>query len=276
MGAPGTHVGRRSWVVKRGLRAHVSVRVPQEEPIVDRALFVFGLVSVLALVCVACGGTPRSGETLVLRESEHGILVSEQGEAEARPDRARFHVGVEARRPTVAEARDAGADAQRRVLDALRANGIGDDDVQTDSLSVSPEYEYTDQGQRLLGYTVRNAVHVRVNEIDRLSAMVDAAIGAGGDLVRLDGIQFELSDPDAVRTRAREQAMQRARATAEQLARLAGVELGAPIAIEEVVSGGEPRPMMMEMRAADTAQATPIEPGVTRVTVQLRVRYATH
>jgi len=242
---------------------------------VDRALMI--LLVLASLVCVACGGSPRSGETIVLRESEHGIFVAAEGEAEARPDRARFHVGVEARRPTVAEARDAAADAQRRVLDSLRASGIGDEDVQTDSLSVSPEYEYTDHGQRLLGYTVRNAVHVRVTDLSRLSAIVDGAVGAGGDLVRLDGIQFELSDPAAVQSRAREQAMQRARATAEQLARLAGVELGAPIAIEEAVRDDGPRPMMMEMRAsADTAQATPIEPGVTRVTVQLRVRWSTH
>ncbi|WP_169791617.1 SIMPL domain-containing protein [Sandaracinus amylolyticus] len=241
----------------------------------DRALIV--LLVVVSFACVACGGSLRSGETLVLRESEHGILVSEEGEAEARPDRARFHVGVEARRPTVAEARDAAADAQRRVLDALRANGIGDEDVQTDQLSVNPEYEYTDQGQRLLGYTVRNAVHVRVTDVSRLSATIDAAVGAGGDLTRLDGIQFEVSDPSEVRARAREQAMQRARATAEQLARLAGVELGEPIAIEEVVQHDGPRPLMMEARmAADTAQATPIEPGVTRTTVQLRVRWSTH
>jgi uncharacterized protein YggE len=235
----------------------------------------FVLVSLaLSTVLAACGAAPRSGETLVLREGEHGILVAEEGDAEAPPDRARFHVGVEARRPTVAEARDAAADAQRRVIDALRGLGVGSDDLRTDSLSVQPEYEHTEHGQRLLGYTVRNAVHVRVRDVSRVSEIADAAIAAGGDLVRLDSISFEHSDPAALRAQAREEAMAKARATAEQLARLANVELGEPIAIEESSSGGGPVPIAMEMRSRDAA-STPIEPGATRVSVQLRVRWAT-
>jgi uncharacterized protein len=240
-------------------------------------LLLVGAVLVLGGLVIGCGASPQGGGTLVLREGERGIVVTGEGDAEARPDLARFGVGVEARRATVAEARDAAAAAQRAVLDALRASGLEGEDVQTTQLTLQPEYEYTDQGQRLLGYTARNTVRVRVRAIDRLSEIVDGAVRAGGDAVRLEGISFELEDPHALRARARERAMERARATAEQLARLAGLELGRALSIEEVASGGGPVPMhaMMEMRAADAATPTPIEPGTTRVDVQLRVRFET-
>jgi uncharacterized protein YggE len=230
------------------------------------------LASLLALS--GCAHAPRGGETMVLREDAAGIQVLGEGEAEARPDVARFEIAIEARRPDVAAAREASAAAQTRVLDAIRAAGVASEDIQTTQLSIQPEYEYTDAGRNLLGYTARNAVQVRVRAIDRASEIVDAGVGAGGDDVRLQGIGFELSDPESVRTAAREEAMSEARATAEQLAQLAGVELGEPIAIEEVSGEGGPRPMMMEMRMAEADTATPIEPGTTEVRVQLRVRWS--
>ncbi|MDQ3031058.1 MAG: SIMPL domain-containing protein [Myxococcota bacterium] len=238
-----------------------------------RSLLPLALSSLLVALS-GCAHTPRGGETMVLREGSEGIQVVGEGKAEARPDRARFEIGIEARRPTVAEAREASASAQTRVLDAIRAAGIASEDIQTTQLSIQPEYEYTEGGRNLLGYTARNTVQVRVREIDSVSDVVDAGVRAGGDDVRLQGIGFELSDPESLRATAREEAMTEARATAEQLARLAGVELGEPIAIEEVVSGGGPVPMM-QMRMADSAEtSTPVEAGTTEVQVQLRVRWS--
>lgn len=232
-------------------------------------------LSTLLFATAGCAHTPRGGDTMVLREGSGGIQVAGEGEAEARPDLARFTIGIEARRPTVADARESSAAAQTRVLDAVRAAGVASEDIQTTQLSIQPEYEYTEAGQNLLGYTARNTVEVRVRAIDRASEVVDAGVRAGGDDVRLQGIGFELSDPEPVRAIAREEAMAAARATAEQLARLAGVELGEPIAIEEVVSGDGPIPMM-QMRMADAAAetATPVEPGATEVRVQVRVRWS--
>jgi hypothetical protein len=229
----------------------------------------------LALFALGCAHGSPPGGTIALSEGERGIVVTGEGEAEAPPDRARFDVGVEVRRPTVAEAREEAARVQGRVIEALRGAGVTDEDVQTSQLSIRPEYEHTQTGRNLLGYTARNTVEVRVTDLERLSRTVDAAVRAGGDAVRLRGIRFELSDPSALRAEARREAMDEARATAEQLARLAGVELGPPLAIEETgAPTGGPRPMMMEARTAEQAPETPIEPGVSRVRVQLRARWA--
>lgn len=232
-----------------------------------RHLFVLALV---VLSGCAHGGTPPA---VRVTEANEGIQVVGEGEAEARPDVARFSVGVEVRRPSVADAREAAATAMQRVLEALRGAGLGEEDLSTSQLSIHPEYEHTEQGRNLLGYTASNMVDARVTDLDRLSAAIDAATRAGGDDARLHGLRFEVSDPSATRAEARAEAMDEARATAEQLARLAGVSLGEPIAIqEESIDGGGPRPMMMEMRAADAS--TPVEPGMTEVRVRLSVRWS--
>lgn len=223
------------------------------------------------LSACAHGGVP---ETLRVSDANEGIQVTGEGKADARPDVARFSIGVEARAASVADARQQGASAMQRVLEALRGEGLGDDDLQTSQLSIQPEYEHTERGRNLLGYVARNMVDAKVTDLERLSSAIDAATRAGGDDVRMHGIRFEVSDPSTVRAEARAEAMEQARATAEQLARLAGVALGEPVAIQEQTDhGGGPRPMMMEMRAAD-ASSTPVEPGVTEVTVRLNVRWS--
>ena len=228
-------------------------------------------LSVLLWAGCAHGVAPAGGR---VTEANEGIQVTSEGRAEARPDVARLTVGVEARRPTVAAAREAAASTMQRVLGALRGEGLGDQDLQTSQLSIQPEYEHTEQGRNLLGYVATNVLEVRVADLERVSAVVDAATRAGGDDARVHGIRFEVSDPAAARREARAEAMEEARATGEQLARLAGVELGEPVAIQESVSeGGGPRPMMMEMRAADAA-STPVEPGTTEVQVRLSVRWS--
>lgn len=240
-----------------------------------------GRLIALALTCTPLGalgcahdGSAGGERTVVLREEARGISVVGEGRAEGAPDEAIFEIGVEARRPTVAEARQAGAQAQGAVLEALRGAGIPEDGIQTSQLSVMPDYEYTEAGRRLLGYVVTNTVEVRTRDLDRLGPTLDAAVAAGGDMVRLQGLRFELSDPSAVRARAREEAIGRARAEAEQLAQLLGVRLGEPVAVEEV-SATPAHPVMMRMESAEARDAaTPIQPGTTEVRVEVRVRWS--
>lgn len=231
---------------------------------------------VLTLSIGCAHGSAGNGETVLLRDDTRGIQVVGEGEVEATPDTAIFQVGVEVRRPTVAEVREVAANTMQQVLAAVRQAGVDERHVRTQNLSVAPDYEYSEQGRRLLGYVATNQVEVRTTDLAGLGALMDGAVRAGGDDARLDGLRFELDEADQVRAQAREEAMQKARAQATQLATLLEVELGEPLSVEEVVSGGGPEPIMMraEMARGDDAAQTPVQPGTTRVIVQLRVRWA--
>ena len=227
------------------------------------------LLFVLALGLVGCAHSSRPSDA---RSIDQGVVVIGRGRAEARPDVAILRLGVEVRRPSVGEAREAATAAQTRLLEALRTRGVSADRIRTEGLNVQPDFEYLETGRQLRGYVVSHSVSARLAVDDRLGAAIDAAIGAAGDDVRFDGITLELDDPTEARARAREAAVADARRAAEELARLAGVRLGEPIVIEETnASGGGPSPIAMRMTAE---AATPVSTGAIQTEVEVRVRFA--
>lgn len=228
------------------------------------------LVSLIVTLAIGCGAAPLR---IVMPEDAEGIRVSGRGGARARPDLAVLEIGVESRRPTVEEARAQAATAQAAVLEALRGAGVEERDIQTRQLSIQPDFEYGETGRRLLGYVVTNTVEARIRDLDRIQQAIDGAVAAGGDRTRLNGLRFELSEPESVQREARARAIANARAEAEQLAEALGVRLGEPLSVDEVASDPV-RPVMMRMEMADAAASTPIQPGETEVVVEVRVRWA--
>jgi uncharacterized protein YggE len=238
-------------------------------------------VSVAALVAslalVGCGHHgeghhPRHGGQAA---EDAGIVVSGEGDANAPPDCAVVRVGIEAHRPSMAEARAASAAAQQKVLASLQARGVAPADVQTEQLSLSPQYDYGEKGRTLRGYVATNTVRVTLRNPAIAGDVVDATVAAGGDDTRVDGISFELEDQTAIRARARERAIADARGKATQLAKELGVQLGEVLAVEETVAAS-PGPMYMraEAKSAGAGPSTPVAAGAIEARVGVRVRWA--
>jgi hypothetical protein len=80
-----------------------------------------------------------------------------------------------------------------------------------------------------------------------------------------------LENTDALEAQAREKAVADARARAESLAKLNGVQVGDVIAISEVI-GAAPAPMFVEAAKA-YAGGTPIETGEVSFATQIQVIY---
>ena len=193
--------------------------------------------------------------------------------------------GIEAGPPTgtcfeVFDASLANAQAQAaRQMDAviasLKAAGIPESDIRTVGYSVTPQYEGRGQNQSVLrGYQVQNLVEVKSNNVPGLGALLDEIVTAGA--TRVYGIRFESDDAPRLKEQARDQAMQLARAKAEQLARNAGVTLGRPILIEESDTGDAVpvRADAVPAAAVRAAPTTPIQPGELQVRTIVRVVWA--
>ncbi len=237
-----------------------------------RAIIPTAALAIVALVAVACG----EGDTIVNSDGSTttGISVSGTGRATTEPDLVLLQLGVEVERRTVAAAREAAAASQQAIIEALKANGVDEKDIQTVRFSVRPRYDSPNRVRVLSGYNVSNVVSITVREIDKASAAIDDAVAAGGDSVVVQGISFAIDDPTDLREEARRAAVEDAKERASQLADAAGVKLGRPISIVE--SGFTPFPQLgiggEVFARADTA--TPIQAGELDIVVSVNILYA--
>lgn len=204
---------------------------------------------------------------------EHTISVSGTGRVTIAPDVADLRLGVQVTKPTVKQARDVAAAAMTKVIAALRAAGIAERDIQTTILSLQPVYTYPTDGTppKLTGYQVTNTVAATIRNLDRLADAVDGAMAAGATTI--DGITFRVADPTTAQNQARTAAMANAKAKAQALASAAGVSITGVASITEGFSVAPPPIPYAAAAPLKSEVATPIQPGVSEVQVDVSVVY---
>ena len=82
------------------------------------------------------------------------VRVTGTSEVKVAPDRAVIELGVQKQNPNASATKRAADQASRRILAALKAQGVDEKDVQTTYLSLQPE-SYTRKGVRI-SYFVAN------------------------------------------------------------------------------------------------------------------------
>lgn len=209
------------------------------------------------------------------------IRVTATGEARVPPDRAWVDLGVETEAVTAREAAAENARRMEAIIAALVRAGVPRGDIETSGYNVFPDYAPPEPGReaetpRIRGYRVANTVTARTDDVQRVGAILDAALAAGGN--RVNGIRFGLRDAAAARAEALRDALRRGRADAEVLAQGLNVQLGPVLEAGTTFAGGGPRPVEMVMEAsAARAQfdvPTPVLAGEQLVTATVLVVYA--
>ena len=174
-----------------------------------------------------------------------GIWVSGVGTLSLSPDLALLELGVDTRAANISDANSQASASMDAMIEALKARGVKDEDIQTSRFSVYPRYEYVEEevdgvrtGREVLtGYRVRNNATVKLRDLDTVGEVIDEVVTAGGDDVRISGIDFTLEDPKPKMAELREMAVADARAKAEHLAELSDVSVGRLIYISEGAAG---------------------------------------
>jgi len=216
--------------------------------------------------------------TLNLDSQQTGIWVSGQGRVTATPDIAILRLGIEAQERSVAQAQAEAAEAMDNVMEALKDNGVAEQDIQTQYFNIRQVTRWDDYKDReiVIGYRVTNVVAAKIRDVEKAGSIIDAVAAAAGDLTRIDSISFSIDDPSPYYAGARAEAMADARAKAEQLAELANVKLGKPTYISEgtmYVPPVYPRAVYEEAYAG-APPPTPISPGELEISLSVQVTYA--
>lgn len=211
-----------------------------------RTLALLAVTSVLLLPLAAAAEDmpPRS------------ISVQGEGRVSAPPDEARISLGVQARSPDLATAREDVNARTAAVLAHLDALGIPAGDISAPGLTLRPDYRWDKarEQQVLEGYLVQRAIAVRLTDLGQLGRLIEGAADAGANEVSPPVLVH--SEEARLRRDALAAAARDARANAEALAGSLGVTVG-PARSLDAVQGPRPRPMANEMmlRSADVAPA---------------------
>lgn len=148
------------------------------------------------------------------------------------PDRASIRFGVLTFAGTPRHAQSENEAIVKKVLAAIRGQGVDARDIATDHFSVRPEYDYPMRGNRsLVGYWSENGIEVTLRDVDLLSPVLIAALDAGATSV--DNLSFSTTRMRELRDEARALAVKAALEKAADLATAAGVDTGAVTDIEE-------------------------------------------
>jgi uncharacterized protein YggE len=232
------------------------------------------LATSLTLLISACSPSTNVSTTSTPPRT---VTVSATGMADVAPDAARASISVVATDPGSAEAAQADAAVSTTaVIDALTAAGVDSADIATQSVNVGPTYSYSTTGeQTLTGYQASQSITVTLRDLDTAGATLDAVVASAGNTVRIDSLTTFVTDPSVAANAARAQAVDVARAQAEQYAELLGFTLGPVATVSESTSSTGPMPVAMADSVSSAEKVpTPIEAGTTQVSVTVNISWS--
>ena len=201
------------------------------------------------------------------------ISLSGHGEVRLAPDIAIVNLGVASQAAVAKDALAANTTAMQAVFAALKAAGIADKDVRTSNFMVQPRYNFNNEGKAptLIGYEVSNSVTVTVRKLDTLGSVLDAVVQSGSN--QINGIQFDVSQPEAALDEARKLAVADARRKAEIYAAAGSVNLGSILSISEGSFAPPPQPVMRTTMKMDAAPPVPIAQGEQTLAVDVNIAW---
>lgn len=225
------------------------------------------------LVCVAFAQPSLAQEKQKMLRT---LTVSGRGVENIPTTLSRVSLGVEAQGKTPQEVQAEAAKKSSSVVALLRSRGV--EKLQTTGINLSPVYIYTNNVQRITGYSASNTVSFRIIT-EKTGDILDDAVKAGA--TRIDSISFVASD-EAI-AKAQQQALRKATQDAQQQASAVLNVLG--LQAKEVVSiqlnnASTPPPVMVQAAFRSDAKlaneaSTPVVGGEQQVeaSVTLQISY---
>jgi uncharacterized protein len=188
---------------------------------------------------------------------------------DAKPDIATFSTGVQTLAPTANEAIRQNNVQMAAVIAKLKKLGIAEKDIQTTQINLSQSFDYNNGQQKFNGYQAANMVNVKLRDLKKLGAFLDALASDGA--TNFNGPNFGVEDDKPLLAAARDKVW----ATATERARLFAKKAGyADVRVIRVEEGGGNSGIMyaptVSMRAMDVSEkSTPIAPGQISISSSL-------
>jgi uncharacterized protein YggE len=174
---------------------------------------------------------------LQAQDAAHGpiaqITVSGEGVIKTLPDIAHVEFAIVTRNERPDRARVENADASADALNAIRALGVEEKDIQLQNLQLGPLREYDPDKRTYIekGYEATRSLMVTVRDLEMLPDLIATLVDEGAN--RMNSIQYGLDDRDEIELKVLQLAVARAKQKAMVMAEQLGVEVGVVLQLNE-------------------------------------------
>ena len=234
----------------------------------------FRKIAAIAIALTLVGGAALSLPANAATAATRYITVNSEGTIKVTPDAVRLNANVSfvagSNKEALAKVSTVGA----AVRAALTKSGILKGDIATQSITVYPEYNYTQEsGTKLIGYRSSQSFAIVIRNAANAGDIVDSVIAAGGDNLQVNGVTPFVLDSTKAAESARAVEVKNAKSKAASYAKLLGVKLGKVTYIVENYAPAS-YPVQIALGKAEDAMSTVVDLGQQDVTVSVTVRWA--
>ena len=201
------------------------------------------------------------------------ISVSSTGTVKVTPDAVRLSASVSAIAKVSKDALTSANVAADKFRTAILANGIDKKNLASTTLTMYPEYNYTQEGGNvLIGYRASQSFEVIIRNAAKAGDIVDVVVASAGDSLTINGVTPFVYDNTKATEAARNSAVKNAKAKAASYAKLLGVKIGKIIYLQESSAPSSYPIAMVQTKASD--ESTQIDLGQQDVTVSVATRWS--
>ncbi len=213
----------------------------------------------------------------LIQPSATGLNVTGSGTVYMQADRASASLGVTLSGEDLGELQKEANEAVANICDALFEAGLEEDGISTNYIYISPRYDYSEEIEKMVGYSINNSLTITTSNIDNIGTYIDAAFAAGANT--FDSINFTIQDDSQGRKQALELAVKDAQMKAETIAEATGHKLGDILEVSEGIrtdyytNNAGSGAMYYAKDSASESQGTTVRAAQVSITANVQISY---
>ena len=162
--------------------------------VIMSALLLTGCAQGTQTASTATQSKTGSDTTTSVNTNSNGctVTVSASYELDITPDIAYIKVGYVCSGSSTSKIVKDNATVIAKIVSALKAKGLTDAEIDTDSFSVYPTYSYDNGTSKINGYTATHILKVTINDTSKLGEIIDASVAEGANTSMI--VSYDIKD----------------------------------------------------------------------------------
>ncbi len=191
------------------------------------------------------------------------MVLTGHGQISVAPDTAIIRLGVQTTGENLTQIQADNARKSQSIIQVLQRMGVSD--IKTSQYSIDKVFDFVDGRQIDRGFSVRNILEIRTNNLDAVGNIIDGAVNTGANVVDL--ISFDITNREYYYQQALNMAIMNAIQKSKSIAMNLGIS-SAPVPVNIVENTAMTFPIQREF-----ASTTPIMPGTINVEASVTVDF---